>query len=133
MKTHNFYALLIVLLFTSCSESSSPSEPKLDSLINGRNVSYASNQRFVLELDLQADAGYQWDYSISDTDVVRIDSTSYRPKSGNWNQVGGVTIETFYFRTMRSGKSIVEMIEHRGWEPNVPPIETLKFTVLVYL
>jgi predicted secreted protein len=131
MKVHTCFAFIIIVLFTSCSNSPLPSEPKLDSSINGKNLSYHSNQRFFLELDLSADAGYTWDYTVSDTNVVRIDSTIYRPKSGNWNQVGGLTIETFYFRTLRTGKSPIAMIEHQAWMPKVPPIDTLRFIVSV--
>ena len=138
MKVNNLFVIIIFFLFAGCAKSTSSNEPKhdliepkYDSTINGRFLTCSSNQRFSLELDLNADSGYQWDYSISDTNIVRIDSTSYRPKSGNWNQVGGVTIETFYFHTMRYGKSDIEMIEHQAWMPNVPPIDTIRFIVSV--
>jgi predicted secreted protein len=121
-----------MILFIGCSDSSMPTQTQLDSSINGKNVVYSSNQRFSLELDLLADAGYQWDYTISDTNTVRIDSTSYRPKSGNWNLDGGMTVESFYFRTMKTGKCTINLIEHQGWLPDVPPIHSVQFNVSVY-
>jgi predicted secreted protein len=138
MKAIICFPFITVFLFLSCSKSSSPNEPNsdsselnLDSTINGTTITYPSNQRFSLELDLNADVGYQWDYSISDTNVVRIDSTSYRPKSGNWNQEGGLTVENFHFHTMHYGRCDIKLIQHRVWLPNVPPIDTLRFSVLV--
>ncbi|HEY9165679.1 MAG TPA: protease inhibitor I42 family protein [Candidatus Kryptonia bacterium] len=131
------YTLIVSVLlitFVGCNKSGnslSPTEPKLDSTISGKTLAYSTNQRFLLELDLSADAGYQWDYSVSDSIVARIDSTNYRPKSGNWNQVGGLTVESFFFRTMKPGTCLVVMVEHRGWEPNVPPIDSLKFFISV--
>ena len=122
----------LMILFLDCSDSSMPTQTQLDSSINGKNVVYTSHQRFSLELDLAADAGYQWDYTISDTTVVRVDSTRYRPKSGNWNQDGGLTVETFYLCTKNAGKSTIGLIEHRGWEKDVPPIAVVRFNVSVY-
>jgi predicted secreted protein len=138
MKNIHLTMLGLMILFLGCSDSSIPtqtqldSSKQLDSSINGKNVAYTSNQRFSLELDLEADAGYQWDYTISDTTVVRIDSTRYRPKSGNWNQIGGLTVETFYFYTKTAGNSTIDLIEHQGWVKDVPPIATVRFYVSVY-
>ena len=131
MKTHVCFTFILLFSLVGCSQPSSPVALELDSSINGKTVLYPRNQKFTLQLDLQADAGYQWNYSIGDTNVVRIDSTCYTPKSGNWNQIGGVTVETFFFCTVQTGQSVVTLIEHRQWEPNVPAIDSLTFTLVV--
>ena len=131
MKVNNYLIITVLVLLGGCSGPSGPIDPMFDSTIGGTILHYSTNQSFVLELDVAADGGYLWDYSISDTNVVRIDSTGYRPKSGNWDMEGGVTIETFYFRTLRSGISIVEMAERRPWMRLDPPIDSLRFIVLV--
>ena len=88
MKTSDRFAVVLLLLLGGCSEPSGLNGPMLDLTINGKTVYYATNQIFLLELDVAADAGYMWDYSISDTNVVRVDSTGYRPKSDNRAQEG---------------------------------------------
>jgi len=108
------------------------SPPQLDSSVSGKTVAYAPNQSFLLELDLNADAGYSWYYTISNTTVIHLDSTSYRPKSGNWNQVGGMTVETFYFQATKTGECSVALDERQGWLPNVPPIHSVRFGVIVF-
>jgi len=130
-------AVLLTVLM-GCSRSSAPNNPdrhstgtELDSTVNGRMLTYPSNQRFSLELDVNADAGYQWDYLLSDTTVVRIDSINYRPKNGSWNIVGGLTVETIYFRTLHKGISAVDLIEHQIWLPRDPPIHMVRFFVTV--
>ncbi len=133
MNLHRGFAIIMLLTIVGCSQSSSPTEPQWDSSIAGKSISYPPNQRFTLQLDLNADAGYQWDISVTDTNVVRVDSTNYRPKSGNYNQVGGITVETFYFCTRYAGRSAVTLAERRGWEPGVPGIDSLAFTVSVVL
>jgi predicted secreted protein len=125
--------LLFPLVLGGCDLGDSlKSPPLLDSSVNGTKVAYAPNQSFQLELDLNADAGYSWYYTISDTTVITLDSTSYRPKSGNWNGVGGMTVETFYFRTTKTGECSIALDERQGWLPNVPPINSVRFSVVVF-
>ena len=128
-----YYSLLLIAIsfLFGCSDSSIPTEAKLDSSINGKNITITTNSKFAIEFDLNADAGYQWDYSLSNTSVLKVDSTNYRPKSGNWNQVGGLTVETFYFCSKKTGQCKVSLFEHRGWESDVSPINTVQFNVIV--
>jgi predicted secreted protein len=126
-------AALFLLVLCGCDLGDSPkSEPQLDSSVNGKNVAYTPNRSFSLELDLNADAGNQWFLTISDTTVIQLDSTSYRPKSGNWNMEGGVAVETFYFRTLKTGQCSITLVQRQGWLPDVPPIVSVRFTVTVY-
>ena len=131
MKTCYLLFLVIISSFAGCSDNILSTENQFDSSINGTSIRANKNQQFILELELNADAGYRWDYSISDASVVRIDSTNYRPKSGDWNQVGGVTIETFYFCGIKKGNCIVNLFEHRTWESNIAPINSVHFNVIV--
>ena len=131
MKKHYLLFLIIISFLFGCSDNVISTENQFDSSINGKNVSINKNHQFILELDLNADAGYQWDYSMTDTLVIRIDSTNYRPKSGNWNQVGGVTIETFYFCGIKKGNCLINLFEHRVWESNIEPINTIQFNVII--
>jgi predicted secreted protein len=134
---HSTFAALF-LLISGCSDLGvngvflPPVGTPLTSSVNGTELTCLHNQRFSLELDLSADAGYHWDHSISDPSVLILDSTAYRPRSGNWNQVGGITVETFYFRAAGPGMCTVELSQRRRWEPNVPPIQTVRFFVFVY-
>ena len=124
---------LFLLVLCGCDlGDSQKSEPQLDSSVNGKRIAYAPDQSFSLELDLNADAGYSWFFAISDTTVIHLDSTSYRPKSGNWNIVGGLTVETFYFRTLKTGQCSITLVQRQGWLPDVPPIDSVQFTVIVY-
>ena len=132
MKTCYLLLLVVISFSAGCSDNILSTENQFDSSINGTSIRANKNQQFILELELNADAGYRWDYSISDASVVRIDSTKYRPKSGDWNQVGGVTIETFYFCGIKKGNCIVNLFEHRAWESNIAPITTVHFNVIVY-
>jgi hypothetical protein len=130
LRDHHFAIVALMVLFLGCSDMGT--QTPLDSSIDRKNVTYPINHTFPLELDLHADGGYQWDNTISDTTIVHLDSTNYRPKQGGQIVDGGLTVETFYFRTRKVGKCTVRLIEHRGWLPNVAPINTVEFTVSVY-
>lgn len=129
---------LLLVLYGCDMGDSQKSESHLNSSVHGTRVAYAPNQAFQLELDLNADAGYSWYYTMSDTTVIHLDSTSYRPKSGQWNQdggktpVGGMTVETFYFQARKTGECSIALHERQGWLPNVPPIHSVLFSVVVF-
>ena len=125
------FVIIALLGLVGCSQSSSPTEPTWNSSINSKSLNYPHGQKFSLQPDLSADGGYQWDITMTDTNVVHVDSTSYRPKSGNPNQVGGLTIETFYFCTSKVGRSDISLAERRSWEQGIPAIDSVAFSVNV--
>ena len=131
MKIYHYLFLIIISFLIGCSESSSPIETNYDSSINGKSIVIRPNQKYILELDLNADAGYSWTYTIANPKVINIDSTKYRAKSGKPNQVGGLTVETFYFSGKSTGQCFINLIEHQVWMKNVPPINTVRFNVIV--
>ena len=130
MGKHSLVSLQAIFLLAGCLDSGLPSEPHLDSSINGNFAVFIYDQRFVLELDVNADAGYRWECEIGDTTVVRLDSASYRPKDGGEGRCGGLAVETFYFRTFRPGRSTIKLSERRVWEENTLPINTIQFVVV---
>ena len=126
---------LVMLTLSGCSQPTGLNQQSgtpLDSSVNGKTVAYSLNQSFALDLDVQADAGYQWDCSISNPAVATTDQApSFRPKNGGPVVPGGATVETFYFRTSAIGQSTITFIEHQSWLTNVPPLVTVEFTVVV--
>lgn len=108
MRAHHFTSFVLMMFFFGCSDQGVNSDfpmpygAPLTSTIDGKYVACYPNQRFSLELDLNADGGYQWDLNISDRSIISLDSTRYRPKSGNWSAAGGLTVETFCFRPVHA-------------------------------
>jgi predicted secreted protein len=131
MKTRIIFILLIISTFFGCSESTSPTETCFDSSVNGKYISVTSGNKFIVELDVYADAGYRWDYTISNTKIMEVDSMRFRPKNPDVNVCGGVTIQTIYFKAIQPGRSKVYLYEHQPWEEDTPPINTVTFNVRV--
>lgn len=128
MRNYYVWSVFLTLLLIGCSRSSAPTQAQLDSSINGGTFTASPNEKFSLRLDLNADGGYQWNYDVSDSAVVTMDTqpTFQPPKTG----VGGVTIETFYFRVLREGQCTMTFNQSRGWEQDVAPISTVKFLLV---
>jgi predicted secreted protein len=137
MKNHIWIAFVTVC-FIACSKSSTPTNPPvnqnesvIDSTVNGSTVKYSVGERFRLDLIVHVDAGFQWDYTMSDTNAVCVDSTTYRPFNPDSIRPGAAAIQAFHFRAFHTGTCSVRLIEHQPWEPNVAPIDTVSFAVKV--
>lgn len=129
----NIFTSIIILsvLFFACTDDKTITESELDSSVNGKNISLETNHNYNLKLDVHADGGYQWSYTLSNSEVLQIDSTSFKPKNPDPNIVGGLTEETFHFTSKKPGNCSISLIEHRIWEKDTPPITSIKFVVYV--
>ena len=132
MKVFISLIYFTVLLCASCSQSTSPSTSQilLDSTVDGKNLNYVLSQTFILELDAHGSAGYNWDCSIGDSNIVAIESIIIRPKSEP-SVPGGLSVASFHFRTMSTGSTQIKLIEHQRWLEDAP-INTIKFNVTVF-
>jgi predicted secreted protein len=119
----------LLLVLPGCSDSYTL--PLHDASINGKTVTYATNLAFTLELDVHSSSGYQWDHTISDPTIVRLDSTIIRPRNGGPVVPGALMVATFYWRALKAGSTMITLIERQAWQPDVPPITSISFTVSV--
>jgi predicted secreted protein len=131
MKAYVPLLLAVSFVCASCTQSKMPTAVELDSTIDGGSISLVRSQQFVVHLDAYTDAGYQWDCTIADTLIVRLDSTIYRPKNDTL-LVGGLAVASFHFCAVGAGRSDITLIEHRVWEKDIPPLHTVRFTAVVY-
>ena len=132
MRSWSWLFSVTIALFFSCTHSTQPEGITLDSSVDGKTVVFHPNQMFLLELDVLADAGFQWDWQLSDSTVVTSYSNpSYRPKNGGPVVPGGPTVETFYFQTKTTGECVVNLVEHQRWMTDTPPRDSIVFKVRV--
>jgi predicted secreted protein len=132
MRKYYFTLIVIIFLLFGCAESSMPTITQLDSSVNGKSIQLLRNQRLLLDLEIHSDGGYQWDCQLSDSKVIKKDSTNIISKNRNVNMVGGISVETFYFSSnIVTGECEITLIEHRIWEKDIPPINKVQFKVIV--
>lgn len=129
-----FFALC---LWSGCADqgvnlSSVDNSTLLDGSIDGKQITAIVDARFRLELEVLADAGFQWDCSISDSSVVRLERVSFRSASPTYPPApGGAVFETFHFQTKAEGSCTVLLIHHQAWLPTVPPRDKVRFFLYV--
>jgi predicted secreted protein len=104
----------------------------LDSSVNGKIISLQRNEQIILKLKVHSDGGYQWDCKLSNSTIVKKDSTRITSNNIGGNMVGGISEETFYFSSANTpGECNVTLTEHRNWEKDTPPINSVQFHLLV--
>ncbi len=131
MRHRQILFLVLSLLSVRCSDFGTSSAVQLDSSVSGSSVSYPVGVTFSIALDLHADSGYLWNCDIDDTTVVRIHgSNSYRPKVPTGG-VGGMTVATIHFQACGRGQSTITLTEIQVWRTDVPPLNTVRFNVVV--
>jgi len=131
MRKYSYSLLMIICLIFAWSCSSTPKET-MNLSVNGKIMVIQRNEQISLKLDLHADGGYKWDCKLSDSNIVKEDSTKITSNNIGKNIVGGILEETFYFSSVNTpGKCNITLIEHRGWEKDIPPANTVQFLVYV--
>jgi predicted secreted protein len=125
VKNYCFLLLLVVPSLISCSESSSPTGAE------AKSISIKASQQYILKLETALDAGYHWKYTISDTGVVKLDSTNSVSENTDSQSVGGGALETFYFSGKRTGECVVILSECRAWEKNTAPLSSVELFMYV--
>ena len=132
MSAIHWILSVLVPLLGGGTEATPSAGSSLNSSVNGKVVVYPPGRKFSLDLDVPASAGYQWDYQLSDGDVVSSESRpDYRPKYGDAVVPGGLTVETFHFVTKSPGRCVIRLSQRQPWMTDVPPRDTLEFTVVV--
>jgi len=134
MKKHTLIALSILL--AGCTDRGFqlvppfPEQTGYDLNVQGRSLSCVLGETFTVALDVNADGGYRWDCTITQPEVVRLDSSSTRPK--NPGVVGGLSVQTYSFHSVGAGSCRILLIQHRVWEPAVPPIQAIEYDIFVH-
>jgi len=127
--------IALVLLAAGCSDRGFdlappfPEQRGVDVQVRGESLTCTLGQRFPVSLDVEADGGYRWDCTITQPQVVSLDSSSIRPKSPG--VVGGTSVETFYFHAVGAGSCRLLLVKHRAWESAVLPIEAIEYDIVV--
>jgi predicted secreted protein len=126
-------ALFLALILSSGCDLGviSGTDTQIDVSANGKTFAFAVDQPFSMELEVLADAGFRWYLTFSDPTIIKLSDTKYRPKNGDTNVCGGMTIQTFYFQPLKHGNCTVTLEERQGWMPNDPPRNTVQFKVIV--
>jgi inhibitor of cysteine peptidase len=98
--------------------------------VTGDTFETAVGKTFTIALDANATTGYSWSQTVGDTNVVTFVSNEYAAETRDPQVVGGGGTDTFAFKAVGKGTTIITLNYARPWE-SVPPAQTRTITVTV--
>jgi len=128
MKSYKylFLASMVVLLFalTACGNKVS-----IGSDANGSSIELEKGQVLVLKLASNPTTGYDWAYTGLDTAILQQKGdVAYKSDSA---LIGSGGVDTWTFEVVGSGQTHLQLVYHRNWEKDIPPLETFDLDIVV--
>ncbi len=118
-------ARLVKYKINSTAVNSSNMENQTNSPQQGDNISIKKDQEFNLYLKSNPTTGYEW-MPIFNASIVKLVSHSFKPSS---MLMGASGTDTFVFKGMSLGTTLIKMLYKRSWENN--SVAEKKFVVSV--
>jgi len=119
--------LIIILVVGIIMSGCTPADLKLDIADSGRSVSLAKGGELTITLEANPTTGYIWQtVETDDTLLQAVGEPSFQASS---SALGAGGLQTFRYRALKRGKTLLKMVYHRPWEKDKEPIKT--FTVRV--
>jgi len=104
-------------------------ETSLEAEDVGRQIELAVGEKMLVTLTSNPTTGYQWEVAEIDESVLAQLGTDYDADSPQLVGSGGE--ETFTFEAVGTGETALQLIYHRSWEEDVPPVDAFSVTVVV--
>jgi predicted secreted protein len=88
-----------------------------------------AGEEFFIALSSNDTTGYTWSQSIADGKILAYEGNVYQGPSNGLAGAGGQQI--FIYHANRTGSTTIAFSYARPFEPGVPPVKNLTFTVTV--
>ena len=104
-------------------------ETALEAEDAGRQIELAVGEKMQVTLKSNPTTGYQWEVADIDESVLLQLGAEYDADSPQLTGAGGE--EAFTFEAVGTGETALQLIYHRSWEVDAPPVETFSVTIVV--
>jgi inhibitor of cysteine peptidase len=129
-------AALLAVLLAACSGASSPTEdatPPQNIVIDSTQQVGEMDMRVgdTLELSFESNptTGYQWEVVELNPEVLLQVGVEYVAPTADL--LGAPGKEVFRFEAVSPGETVLKMVYHRPFEPEVPPEQTYQVKIIV--
>ena len=127
------FLILFVNLLIACSTSTTPSfknsTVRLTEADDKSSIELHKGDRLEITLPANPTTGFQWEIKTVNTDMLHpVGEPKFVPSSNAAGSGGTVALS---FEATASGQTKLELIHHRPFEKNVPPIQSFEVTVSV--
>jgi inhibitor of cysteine peptidase len=94
----------------------------------GRTVEISVGDELEIILPGNPTTGYVWELSSLDVNRLRLGQVEF---FANNKTLGSVGMETIKLHAIAAGTSIVQLIFHRPFEKNIPPLKTFELNLII--
>jgi len=99
---------------------------------NGDNLNLKINDVIKIRLESNVTTGFKWNLSEeSNSGIIALVSSDYTEKENKDNLVGVGGFETFTFKAVSSGSTIIILTYNKPWERGVQPEKIFKLNISV--
>jgi predicted secreted protein len=131
MKKRMLFAVVAVVLVVAAVVTVGLLKASGGDKVTGDTFETTVGKTFSIALDANPSTGYSWSQSIKDPTVVAFVSNSYVTESRDPQVVGGGGTDTFTFKTLAKGSTVITLKYARSWETGAPAAQTRTVTVTV--
>ncbi len=126
----NKYVILffIITAFLIHCTTSTIEKTEADS---GTAIELKKGRHLDVILSANPTTGYQWEIVNIDTTILMHTTTEYLGDEAPQGILGTGGKSIFHFKGGDIGETKLEIIYHRDFEENIPPVETFELTVIV--
>lgn len=118
---------LMLALFSGCGANG----VNITEADNGKQITLQSGDVIKLTLESNPTTGYSWQVlEIDNAVLIQDGDPEYKQAPISDGLVGAGGTETFHFKAVEVGKSMMKLGYMRPWE-NIPPVETFSLQVVV--
>jgi inhibitor of cysteine peptidase len=118
-------AFAIALFAGACTAS--PSEAVVTEANNGQGVQVSSGQVLSVSLTANPSTGYSWEVSAINAEILQqMGDPEFKSDS---TLVGAPGKQLIRFKVVAKGEGKLELVYHRPWEKNTPPVSTFSINV----
>ena len=128
MKSYKYLFLVsltvLLLALTGCGNKVS-----IGSEANLSKIVLEKGQVLVLKLASNPTTGYDWEIAGLDNAILQQKGdVAYKSESA---LIGSGGIDTWTFEAVNSGQTHLQLVYHRSWEKDIPPLETFDLDIVV--
>lgn len=119
-----FIIFALILVYTSAILAGE--SMKINENDAGKTIEMVIGDELEIMLPGNPTTGYVWESDSKDATELLLKQTSFMPAN---HAIGSGGVVTLLFRALATGKASLNLIYHRPFERNIPPIKTFEVTV----